>query len=178
MSNTNTYDIVYDINLRHRIRHEHTNLRSRMLKVTYDIVCDLHLRKHTTSSDLRYRRLDLRCSKHIRHRRSNVVRNIARHGAISYVRLGCSLRRCRSNLPCRTSSGVLTPWMYSLILVSWVVCTNLLPNTYSVCTIPYDVQSIYSVILENVSTSQYVLFMYKIHNFILTCTLCTVCTFT
>ncbi len=46
---------------------------------------------------------------------------------------------------------------------------------------PYDVQDMYSVILANVSTSQYILIivkiekyilsMYKIHNFILTCTL-------
>jgi hypothetical protein len=41
MSNTNTYDIVYDINLRHRTRHVYTNLRCRMLKVTYDVEYDI-----------------------------------------------------------------------------------------------------------------------------------------
>jgi hypothetical protein len=49
MPNTNTYDIVYDINLRHSIRHKSTNLLYCMLKVTYDIVYDLHLPKHTIS---------------------------------------------------------------------------------------------------------------------------------
>ncbi len=55
---------------------------------------------------------------------------------------------------------------------------------------PYDEQGMYSVILANVSTSQYILTivkikkythtkyklsMYKIHNFILTCTLYVLC---
>jgi hypothetical protein len=45
MSNTNIYDIVYNIDLRHPKRHVHTNLRSRRPKVTYAIVYNLHLPK-------------------------------------------------------------------------------------------------------------------------------------
>ncbi len=38
MSTDSTYDIVYDMHLRHRIQHELTNLLCRMFFWTYDIV--------------------------------------------------------------------------------------------------------------------------------------------
>ena len=74
-------------------------------------------------------------------------------------------------LSARQNRGRSFPhWLASMVL-----------STYSLCIMPYDVQGIYSVILANSSTSQYiltivkikkyVLSMCKIHNFILTCTL-------
>jgi hypothetical protein len=57
--------------------------------------------KETTERKKAARRYDLRSCNHIRHRRSNVIRNIAR---AMYVR--CCLRHCRSSLRCCLNSDL------------------------------------------------------------------------
>ncbi len=49
MSTDRTYNIVYDMHLRHRIRHELTNPQCRMLSGTYDIVFDVNFLRYTIS---------------------------------------------------------------------------------------------------------------------------------
>ena len=77
MSTDSTYDIVYDMHLRHRIRHELTDLRCRMFFLTYDIVYDMHYVTPTMMTSVRHR-INSYVLCRTQHRTCDIVRTMLR----------------------------------------------------------------------------------------------------